>query len=383
MLAVYSVYFLNGQLDLALSAYDNALRIDQNYALALYNKGNLLKAQRKIDEALHYYKAALEREPYFGDALTGWVTLLVGENKIDIAEGLLEQILFLRPDFPDAWGAMGFVMQKRGNFDDAVNNYRRALELKSGSSEILNNLGTALQALDRIDEAEECYRSAIQKSSSSALALNHLGTIMKLRGKLDDALELFTAAININGTLSVARWHRSTILLMQGKFDQGWDEYENRVSATDYPIRQPNITLWTGSSLKNKSILVYAEQGIGDEIMFASCFPDLINHAQHVVIDCAKKLEATFARSFPGATVRGASQLDSLEDLVEASGVDVAMPAGNLPFHFRKKWEEFPKHNGYITADKNRIAFWGDRLAALGPGLKVGISWKGGAKKTF
>jgi tetratricopeptide (TPR) repeat protein len=377
-----NVYFLNGQLEQALSAYNNALFVDQNCALALYNKGNVLKAQHKVDEAISCYSAALEREPYFGEALAGWAGLLVDQKKIDVAKNFLEIIVSANPDFPDAWAALGFVMQKADKFDDAVRYYRRALELKPDASDTLNNLGTVLQSLDQIDEAEECYRNALRVNPNHALALNHLGTIMKMRGNLDEALQFFTAAININRDLTIARWHRSTIWLMQGNFHRGWDEYEYRTTAMDFPVRQSRITRWTGSALKQKRILVYAEQGLGDEIMFASCFQDLVNQAGHVVIDCAKKLESIFTRSFPSATVCGANQTNSIDDFGARTGVDLAIPAGSLPMYFRRNSCDFPIHNGYLQADTCRRDHWASRLATLGTGLKVGLSWRGGTKKT-
>ena len=117
--------------------------------------------------------------------------------------------------------------------------------------------------------------------------------------------------------------------------------------------------------------------------MFASCIGDVIPRAGHCVIDCHPKLEKLFRRSFPEATIHGGSQVDTdLSWLERIPSADLKIPSGSLPFHFRRSLDAFPRHTGYLRADEARVQHWRSRLAVLGDGLKVGLSWRGGSRFT-
>jgi hypothetical protein len=134
--------------------------------------------------------------------------------------------------------------------------------------------------------------------------------------------------------------------------------------------------------LSGRSILVYAEQGIGDEIMFASCVPELVERGARIVLECDPRLARLFARSFPSVRVVE-GRLRASDDWVGVTGrVDFQVAAGSLPWHFRRGIERFPQHLGYLRADPARVEFWRRRLDGLGTGLKVGVSWRGGLAKT-
>jgi hypothetical protein len=139
---------------------------------------------------------------------------------------------------------------------------------------------------------------------------------------------------------------------------------------------------WDGSPLAGRTLLVHAEQGLGDEIMYASCMPEAIAQARHCVIECADRLVPIFTRSFPQATVRAVAKGDTGEWLKNVPPIDVQIPAGSLPLHLRRTAADFPRERAYLKADPARVALWGTRLAGLRPGLKVGLSWRGGTSLT-
>jgi hypothetical protein len=150
-----------------------------------------------------------------------------------------------------------------------------------------------------------------------------------------------------------------------------------------YTPRVLHYPEWEGSSLAGRTVLVHAEQGLGDEIMFASCLPDLMAVAGHCAIDCHEKLERIFTRSFPGASVHGGQQTNTDQSWLERMPrIDCKVACGTLPLYLRRRPEDFPQHAGYLKADPQRVAYWKGRLAELGPGLKVGLSWRGGSKYT-
>jgi hypothetical protein len=127
---------------------------------------------------------------------------------------------------------------------------------------------------------------------------------------------------------------------------------------------------------------VYGEQGLGDELMFASCMPDLIEAAGRVVIECDPRLAPLFRRSFPRATVYGAPRTWEHEWLAGAGAIDLQVAAGSLPGRFRRRLADFPDRHSYLRADEARVRVYRERLAALGPGPKIGIAWRGGLMRT-
>ena len=141
--------------------------------------------------------------------------------------------------------------------------------------------------------------------------------------------------------------------------------------------RQPR---WDGSSLADKTIVVHAEQGIGDEILFASCVPDLLPLARRCILVCDPRLERLFARSFPQAAVHGHLRRKDWSPPELPEPFDVQIPAGSLPLHFRSSPASFPRCARFLDVEPGLLAKWCARLAALGSGLKIGVSWRAGGK---
>ena len=133
---------------------------------------------------------------------------------------------------------------------------------------------------------------------------------------------------------------------------------------------------WQGESLSGRTILVHSEQGVGDELLFATCLPDLLAQAGHVVVECDARLVDLFSRSFPTATIYGATL-----GRRTSPPIDVYCPIGSLPRYTRATLAAFPLRPGYLVPDRARVAHWQNRLAALGPGLRVGLSWRSRASR--
>ncbi|MBI2292882.1 MAG: hypothetical protein HYU73_21695, partial [Betaproteobacteria bacterium] len=139
---------------------------------------------------------------------------------------------------------------------------------------------------------------------------------------------------------------------------------------------------WAGGALGGRDILIYGEQGLGDEVMFASCVPDVMRQARGVVIECDARLASLFQRSFPAAHVHGAPRDASRVWLNAFPELSVQVACGSLPRFLRRSAADFPPHRGYLVADRARVADWKSRLAGNGGALNVGLSWRGGTRKT-
>jgi len=170
---------------------------------------------------------------------------------------------------------------------------------------------------------------------------------------------------------------------LRGDYGDAWEDHEARRRVRDgrfergFPYPE-----WRGEPLAGRNILIHAEQGLGDEIMFASCISDLIEQGARCVIECDPRLAAIYARSFPQAVVHGARRDEDRNWLAQEPAIEVQVAVGTLPRYLRKSRSDFPRRDAYLTADAERAAAWRERLAAQGGKLKVGISWLGGTAKT-
>jgi hypothetical protein len=182
----------------------------------------------------------------------------------------------------------------------------------------------------------------------------------------------------------LAHVYRGRLLLAGGRYAEAWRELEWRQRTPGHELLHRiygRVPRWDGAPLAGRRILVYGEQGLGDEIMLASCLPEALARAGECVIDCDPRLVPLFHRSFPLARVHG-RDLASLERWLDEIRPDVAIPAGSLPMHFRRSAADFPAHSGYLRAAPERVRAWRARLAEMGPGPKIGLSWRGGVVET-
>jgi hypothetical protein len=172
---------------------------------------------------------------------------------------------------------------------------------------------------------------------------------------------------------------RALLNVQHGQLGEGWDEYEWRWRAKRRDPRPIRLPRWDGEPLQRRTIFVHGEQGVGDEIMFATCLPDLIERAGHIVLSCDQRLQPLFARSFPQITVRGTRRgAENWDEL--AAGADIESPAGSLPRYLRRGLGDFPIRQPLLRSDAERCRRWHERYAELGAGLKIGISWRAGTR---
>jgi hypothetical protein len=263
--------------------------------------------------------------------------------------------------------------------DEAVASYRRALAIEPDYPLAHYNLGNALTGLGALDEAIASYHKALAIKPDYADVHCNLGAAFWAQSKLDEAAASFQKAIAIAPDFADAHENLAYILLSQGKLKEGWEKFEWRLKVKNFGTRILPIEMWQGLSLQGKSILVYAEQGVGDEITFASCIGDLLKRSpDKLILECAPRLEALFARSFPGADVHGRPRGDDLSWLGDKARPDYALPIGSLPKFFRNSAADFPEGDAYLVPHPELVEKWMGRLAPLKDGPKIGISWRGG-----
>ncbi|HEX7766507.1 MAG TPA: tetratricopeptide repeat-containing glycosyltransferase family protein [Nitrospira sp.] len=256
-------------------------------------------------------------------------------------------------------------------------------------SEILNALGTCYKHENKTEEARRFFEEAQSHVPPNADIQNNLGTLYINEGKPEKALEHLDYSLLIDPTHPQAAWNKSLAHLELGDYKQGWPLYDRGFDAKvryERNYTPPNIILprWKGEPEKN--LIVYGEQGIGDEIMFASCLNEVIRMSNLVVVDCHKKLKRLFASSFPGIDIYGTREDQQIQWSMNPDGTmrypfDARVASGSLPGFFRPTLDSFPG-TPFIHPEPDLEAAWAVKLSKLGPRPKVGISWAGGHKRT-
>ena len=377
--------FQAGELAVAEEELNRALGYRHDLAEAHYYLGLIYRKQAKLEDASDALVMATAFKPDFAQAWLFLGIVALDRGQFDTAEESLATALRLKPDYPEAYNSLGSLFAQRKQFHDAAVNYRKAIELNPRFALAHSNLAhvTLREEFDA-ETALAHVQTALELDPQLAGAHNNLAMILQFQGRCEEALAACERALELNpgfaGTLMV----RALAQLMLGEFAGGWRDYEaRRELLPTFRVRKFPYREWDGSPLAGQSLLVYNEQGIGDEIMFASCLPDLLALGAACVVECSAKLEHLFRRSFPAADLIVSDQAQSDMSYLQAlPRFDWQVAAGSLPLRLRRSWEDFARRGGYLVADPARIAFWKERLRRLGPGRKIGLSWRGGSHYT-
>ena len=331
------------------------------------------------------YRAARGRNPGHASALHCLGLAEFQDGDAAGAERTIGQAIALDPESATMHSDLGVVLTELDRSEDAASAYRQALALRPDFPEALNNLGSSLKTLGRIDEAVAQFRAALALRPGYADALHNLGMGLELLGEREQAIEFHRQAVRLNPDYLDARFEFAQALLRAGKLTEGWREFEHRHDSSirgtlRVAVRELSAPVWDGSPLTGKTLLIQGEQGIGDEIWLSSLYGELIERAARVVIECHAKLVPLFAISFPTAEVL--PRMEPVDPRVATARADYRVAAGSLPRLLRANMAAFPRRRfGHLIVDGKRLNFWREKIAALGEGPKIGISWRSSVLK--
>jgi tetratricopeptide (TPR) repeat protein len=369
----------SGRREEARSCFERVRQLRPGSAEACCNLGCALLAMDRYGEACEQFRAAIAVAPEMARAYGQLAVCLKSMGLVDEAEAALRECLRLEPCNWAAWNNLGRLLHDGQRYELALAAYENALAIAPDAYEALVNLGTLHTDTENDRAAIAALRRAIDLNPRRPEAQHNLGKVYQEQGDLAAALCHFDAALSLDPGNAETRMNRALVLLQLGRFEPGWTEYEWRWRTKDAPPRPRLATPdWDGSPLVGKSIVVYGEQGVGDEIMFGSCYSELIATAGHVTIVCEPRLAPLFARSFPTAAVCAAARGREPWSSLVRPGTDFVIAAGSVPRFLRKTLADFPRHPRYLLADPRRTDRWRRRFADLGPGPKIGVSWRAG-----
>jgi tetratricopeptide (TPR) repeat protein len=369
-----------GCLEDAVESYQKTLSLKPDFLEAHSNLGVALKELGRLDEAVASFRAALAIKPDYFKAHINLGNALLKMMLYEDAEASYRAALAVRPDSCNAHLWLANALRRQNRHEDAVASCRAALALAPERAEAHSSLGTAFREMGRLDDAVDSYQRALSLDQDNTGAHSNLGVALADMGRLEDAAASHLKALEIDPGNAEARYNLGLLHLMAGRFREGWTGYALRWYLDEYADKPefPQAP-WDGSTLAGKSILVWAEQGIGDEIMFAGMIPDLIETGARVTLECDHRLVPLYQRSFPGieCVPRAAPPVRE----TRRDDIDFQMPVGDFCGWFREDLASFPARSGFLKADSARTAELRARYQERFPDKHIiGLSWRGGSQ---
>lgn len=367
-----------------------ALALDEDNGLGWYVLAIALEKCGDYLQSLRCYERALQLLPGYDEIANDLGRLAYRLNLLEQAEKLFAWYFVRNPGSPDAANNLGCTLRDQGRFADAIEVLRPAILLQPTNPMLWNTLGTVLYEQGDMGQAMTFLDEAIRVDPAFAKALYNRANTRLSIGDTAGAVDDVDAAIPLvqpGGDLSMMRLARSTMLVAAGELGRGWDAYEERLSptyadVTHYAVDRPR---WSPEhDLRGRTLLVIGEQGLGDEILFASVLPDVVEALGpygKLILAVERRLVPIFARSFPQAEVGahatgqiGGRTIRSVPFLGEADRVDVWTPMASLLRRFRRSVEAYPARPAFLAPDPDRVAHW--RRALEGPTPTIGLLWK-------
>lgn len=369
-----------GKLDEAINTFQQVLRLKPGVAVVYNNLGNAQRAQGKIDDAIGNLQQALRLKPDYAVAYNNLGNALQDQGKTEEAITNYQCALRLRPDYAEAFTNVGMALRDQGKLADAIANCQQALRLKPQYAEAHNNLGIALQDQGKLAEAITSYQQALRLKPDYPEAYSNLGNALKDLGNFEEAMTSYGQALRLKPDYAEARFNRSMQLLHLGNFAEGWAEYEWRWRSRSFlgkGFSRPWLShqAWDGTPLEGRTILLQAEQGLGDTIQFVR-YASLLKQtgAGKVLLVCQPGLLRLMGRCQDVDQVCSGPPFPAFD--VGASLLSLPRLLGTTSL------ERIPAKVPYFDCDIDLVERWESRLASLGarrPWLRIGISWQGSA----
>jgi Tfp pilus assembly protein PilF len=345
------------RLDDGIAALEKALQQNpppERQAAILFALANTAQRLHLTHVSLGLFERSLAIEPTRIETIINYTNLLIELERAEDAQSILTRAAKEQPSAPQLWLALGVAFHRIGDFHHCETFIKEALRLKP----------------------------------SYALANGALANMLSDRGRLTSALEHYNMAVRAAPRDARIRKNRGLLNLALGNLKDGWRDFEFRFKANDRPIvANHGLRRWTGKRIANRRLLVTAEQGLGDQTIFASFLPTLIEHVTQsggaCMVECEARLVDLFARSFPGAEIVSASNeetqgvvLQNYDWLSERGGADLEIPLGSLGGLLRPTIDSFPTPHTYLTTDPVRTADWKSWRSSLPQRPVIGFCWR-------
>jgi len=369
-----------------------ALRLDDGNSVCWHMLAISQEKLGELEKALDSYQKALSFQPHSLPIASDLGRLAHKLQHMGIAEKFFSYVLKFAPDDSEAANNLATTLRDVSRFEDAIEILRSALHYNPENSVLWNALGTVVNSQGDSENARIFYSEALRHTPNMALAAYNMSNILSDEGAFDESLRYAHHALENAAATEVRNMCSLSMgftYASMGQLDKAWAYYDGRKhTGTDqqfhYIIGQP---AWTPQTeVQGKHIFIAGEQGLGDEVLFASVLPDLVRDIGpdgHLTVAVEPRLVPLFARSFPQATVIDhlsftykMRRMRGFPKLTDHDRIDHWTLMAELLKKYRSTVEAFPAENVFLRPDPERVAYWKGEVAKLGDGPKVGILWK-------
>lgn len=327
-----------GHPEKALDAFSNAVRLNPAYAEAHFNRGNTLLKMGRFTAAIEAFKDALK----------------------------------IKSGYPKALNNLGVAFHENGEFKNAVNALKKALLLTPDYAEALNNLANSYQDLGYLNQAIEALQKAVTIRPDYSDAMKNMGNIFQNQRNYDKAIWAYREGLRISPGCSEISNNLGQLYLKLEDFEKGATLYEQRWNTKKFLDRKIRTSKPQWEGQKTSNVLLLAEQGIGDEIMYASMLSEFHSQCSNLIVQCDPRLTALFKRSFH----RKITYIEDYREL-DQTQFDYHISLGSLLKYLRPNLDSFSRSSdGYLVSCEywaNKIKNW---LSGFGDKKLIGVSWK-------
>jgi Flp pilus assembly protein TadD len=356
------------QHEAAIEAFQQAVRAKPSDVDALNNLGIALMKVGRNDEAAQHLLQVVQSNPGNVQALVNLGGALYKLERYEEALTHLQKACSIDPRNCDALNVLGSTYFALQRYEEAANVLGELLKIDPQRVNAYRERGVALREMGRLDEAVALCKRAVELEPTRYEALKSLAVAYLYQGKIDASAETFDRALVGRPDHAEGRTERAMTYLMAGDFSRGWADYEWRVHVKSFIPRTLTQPSWNGEDLTGKTILVYAEQGLGDSLQFVRYLRLVQERGARVLFECPKSLHPLLA------SCRGIDELiASGEPLPD---FDVQSPLLSLPHRLGLPEPKDSPAPPYLSADPALIDHWKSELAGL-DGFRVGINWQG------
>jgi tetratricopeptide (TPR) repeat protein len=367
-------YRMVGRVEDAIAAYRRSLALDPRTPEVYDHLGATLTQAERFDDAVEAFRKALHLRPGFPEAHNNLGFTYLRKREPENAESCLRSAIEGRRDFAEAHNNLGVSLLKQQRREEAAAAFTEAVRWKPGYAEAHRNLGRTLLDLDRAKEAIPHLQTAVRLGPSQGLSYAGLGDALQSMGRTEEAALCCQTGVERDPDCAETHFVHSQIALLRGDFERGWEEYEWRLKMWKPTPRLrrdgSQIAAWDGSPLNGRRILLYCEQGLGDNIQFVRYRRLVAEAGGEVVLECSPRLAPLFKAAFACEVFSEGSELPDC---------DLAVALPSLPRMFRTTRQTIPAHIPYLQADPRLVEAWNERMPCTGK-IRVGLVWGGNPK---
>lgn len=320
-------------------------------------------------------KQVLAQVPDHADALQLMASILCTRDAFDQAISFYNRAIEQAPAHAPLYHSLGVALKRTGQLDQAVTQFEKAIDLRPDYTAALSHLSLVRMEQAKWTQAQAVLTKALSLKPDSVELHNNLGNVLMELARFDQAQTEFEHALRIDPECAQAHHNLSLVLLLKSCFETGWAEYEWRWKnpAFSTPRRPFTQSCWHGSTENVGTLLVWCEQGIGDEAQFASLLPFLQSLGISITLECDARLVCLFARSFPGLTV--VPRTNPPHALLDDPAITHQIPIASLPHVLKRDFDQIVSIQPYLQPDPEKRNQFRAKYKTPGDSLLVGISF--------